>query len=73
MVALNSSITSDLAAHEDLWEKNSEAYPCEEGKEVINKDIPAASGLVSREDLWERHVRRKADSYSREEKKESFI
>ena len=71
VVALNSSITSDMAAHEDLWEKSSEAYPCEEGKEVINKDIPAASGLVSWEDLWERHVRRKADSYSCEERKES--
>ena len=27
--------------------------------------------MVTREDLWERHVRRKADSYSCEERKES--
>ena len=54
-----------------LWGKISETHPCEEREEVINKDVPTASGLVSREDLWERHVKRKEDSYSREEKKES--
>ena len=49
-----------------------EAYSCEERKEIIDTDIPAAPGLIGHEDLWERNVKREADSYSCGERKESI-